>query len=44
MVLGWRALPRTGEIVGLAIGLAMLIYALNGTLTRIPIVIAKPSG
>ncbi len=44
IALGWRALPRTGEIFGLAIGLVLLIYGLNGTLTRIPHVTAKPGG
>ena len=34
MALGWAALPRTGEAVSTAIGLAMLAYALTGTLAR----------
>ena len=35
IALGWRALPRTSEAVGIAIGLAMLLYAFAGTLSRI---------
>jgi hypothetical protein len=35
MALGWRALPRTAEAVAMAIGLAMLLYAFAGTLSRI---------
>jgi hypothetical protein len=35
MALGWRALPRPGEATGIVIGLAMLVYALTGTLSRI---------
>ena len=36
MALGWRALPRTGEAIGMALGLAMLVYALAGTLAWKP--------
>jgi hypothetical protein len=34
MALGWRAFPRTAEVVAMAIGLAMLLYAFAGTLSR----------
>ena len=34
MALGWRALPQPGDAVGIVIGLAMLVYALAGTLSR----------
>ena len=35
MALGWRALPRIGEAVGMTIGLALVAYALVGTLSHI---------
>jgi hypothetical protein len=35
MAIGWRALPRPAEAAGIAIGLAMLVYALAGALSRI---------
>jgi hypothetical protein len=35
IALGWRALPLAGEAVAMAIGLAMLLYAFTGTLSRI---------
>jgi hypothetical protein len=35
MALGWRALPRPSEAAAIAIGLAMLAYALSETLSRI---------
>jgi hypothetical protein len=35
MALGWRALPRPGEAAGIVIGLAMLVYAVAGTMSPI---------
>jgi hypothetical protein len=34
IAVGWRALPLPGEAIGIIIGLAMLVYALAGTLSR----------